>query len=117
MSTIWIMRVFTPFRPVPCSPLAQVLYDISNPGGVPLWQPLEELKKICGVENVLPNTCTLSDSLLGCVYEGTFNGSKVRIRRVRTHSKGDPQRVNEVFSRWHVFPLPDAHGCHRPFAR
>ena len=56
------------------------------------------LRKICGVKNVLPKACTLSDSLLGCVYEGTFNGSKVRIRRVRTHPTGDPQklRVHQV---------------------
>ena len=54
---------------------------------------------------MLPEACTLSDSLLGCVYEGSFNGSKVRIRRVRTHSKGDLREVKEVHIPWHAFPL------------
>ena len=85
-----------PFLPVPRSSPAQILYDIPDPNIVPFQEPLDELRRICGVKNVLPATCTLSDSLLGCVYEGTFNGSKVRIRRVRTHSKGDPQKAKEV---------------------
>ena len=81
---------------VSLSPLAQVLCDISDSTSVPFQEPLDELSRICGIKNVLPKACTLSDSLLGCVYEGTFNGSKVRIRRVRAHSKRDQQRVNEV---------------------
>ena len=84
------------FLLVPHSPLTQALCDISDPGSVPFREPLDELRRICGVKNVLPSTCTISDSLLGCVYEGTFNGSKVRIRRVRTNSKGDPQKAKEV---------------------
>ena len=101
----------------PHSPLVQVLCETSDPSSVPFREPLDELEKICGVKNVLPEACTLSDSLLGCVYEGTFNGSKVRIRRVRTHPKGDPQKVKEVCTPRHVFPLPGAHGPRRRFAR
>ena len=97
--------------PVPHSPLAQVLCEISDSSSVPFREPLDELKRICGISNVLPKACTLSDSLLGCVYEGTFNGSKVRVRRVRTHPKGDPQKVKEVCTPRHVFRLP---GAHRP---
>ena len=101
----------------PALTAGQVLSDLSDLSNVPLWEPLDELKRICGVKNVLPNTCTLPDSLLGCVYEGTFNGSKVRIRRLRTHSKENPQKVKEVRPRWRIFPLPHVHGSHRPFAR
>ena len=97
--------------PIPHSPLAQVLCEISDSSSVPFREPLDELKRICGISNVLPKACTLSDSLLGCVYEGTFNGSKVRVRRVRTHPKGDPQKVKEVCTPRHVFRLP---GAHRP---
>ena len=103
--------------PIPHSPLAQVLCEISDPSSVPFREPLDELKRICGLKNVLPEACKLSDSLLGCVYEGTLNGSKVRIRRVRTHSNGDSQKVKEVCTPWHVFPLPGAHRSHRPFTR
>ena len=106
-----------PFLSVPRSPPAQILCNISDPNSVSFREPLDELRRICGIKNVLPNTCTLSDSLLGCVYEGTFNGSKVRIRRVRTHSKGDPQKAKEVCLRWHNFPLPDAHGLDRSFTK
>ena len=91
--------------PHPALTLVQVLCEISDPSSVPFREPLDELKRICGVRNVLPKACTLSDSLLGCVYEGTFNSSKVRIRRVRTHPKGDPQKVMEVCTPRHVFPL------------
>ena len=103
--------------PVPHSPLAQVLCEISDPSSVPFREPLDELKRICGLKTVLPEACTLSDSLLGCVYEGTFNGSRVRVRRVRTHSKGDPQKVKEVRIPWHDFLLPGAHRSHRRFAK
>ena len=30
------------------------------------------------------------------MYEGTFNGSRVRIRRVKTYPGGDPQKIKEV---------------------
>ena len=60
---------------------------------------------------MLPTSCTLSpDSLLdtspspisGCTYEGTLDGSKVRIKRVRIVPEGDLQKVKEVRPRSHV---------------
>ena len=61
-------------------------------------ESLYELGKICGMKEVLPKSCTLSESLLGCVYEGTFDGSKVRVRRLRMYPGGDPRKVKEVFT-------------------
>lgn len=52
----------------------------------------------------VPKSCTLPESL-GSVYEGTFNGSKVRIRRVRTGPGGDLQKVKEVRTLWPGFPV------------
>ena len=53
---------------------------------------------------MLPKPWTLSESLLGCVYRGTFNGSKVRIRRVKMFSGGDTRKVKEVCT-WCRVPL------------
>ena len=75
---------------------------------IPIFQEtLRELGKICGLKEVLPKSWTLPESLLGCVYKGKFNGSKVRIRRVRMYPGGDPQKVKEVCTRCHVSSSPD----------
>lgn len=78
------------------SVLLQLLAGISDHKILIFQESLQELGRICGVKQVLPKSCALSKSLLGCVYEGTFNGSKVRIRRIRTYPGGDPQKVKEV---------------------
>ena len=75
---------------------------------------LYELKTICGVKEILPKSCTLSGFLpdnsippaSGCAYEGTLDGSKVRIQRVRMCPEGDPQKVKEVRPRRHIFSVP-----------
>ena len=59
-------------------------------------ESLYGLKKLCSANDVLPKSFTLPESLLGCVYEGIFDGSKVRVRRVRPHPRGDPRKVKEV---------------------
>ena len=82
-----------------CPIVPQVLADISDHAGPIFRESLHELGKICGVKEVLPKSCTLSESLIGCVYEGTFNGSKVRVRRVRAYPGGDPQKAKEVRTR------------------
>ena len=61
------------------------------------------------MKEVLPKSCTLSESLLGCVYEGTLDGSKVRVRRLRMHPGGDPRKVKEVCT-WSHISFPSAHG-------
>ena len=93
------MRASTLLFPVPRSPLAQVLCEISDPSSAPFQELLDELKRICGVKNVLPTTCILSDSLPEYTHGGIFDGSKVRIKRVQTHSQGGPQKANEVCPR------------------
>ncbi|KAF9643182.1 hypothetical protein BDM02DRAFT_1694073 [Thelephora ganbajun] len=70
--------------------LDSVLVDVSDPTGPILQECLHELGKICGVKELLPKSCTLSDSLLeigppsasGCVYEGTLDGSKETFHQV-----------------------------------
>ena len=65
---------------------------------------LHELRNICGTKEVLPKSYTLSASLLanslpsvpGCVHEGTFDGWKVRIQRIRAYPKGNPQKLKKV---------------------
>lgn len=62
---------------------------------------------------MLPKSCILSDSLLvvgppsasGCVYEGTFRGSEVQVRRIRFHLGGDSQKVREVRPQHHVLSV------------
>ena len=76
--------------------LAKVLVGVSDRAGPVFQESLQELRKICGVKQILPESCTPPESLLGCVGEGTFNGSRVRIRRVRAYPGGDPQKIKEV---------------------
>ncbi|KAF9789397.1 kinase-like domain-containing protein [Thelephora terrestris] len=77
--------------------LDSVLAGILNHATPAFQESLHELGKLCGTKEVLPKSSILSESLLGCVYEGTFNGSKVRIRRVRIYPGQDPRKVKEVF--------------------
>ena len=51
---------------------------------------------------MLPESCTVPESRLGCVYEGTLDGLKVRIRRVRVCPGGDQQKAKEVRARPYV---------------
>ena len=80
-------------------------------------ESLHRLKEVCGVKEVLPRSCILSEPLLGCVYEGTFKGSKVRVRRIRVYPGADPQKVREVCTRSHVSRASDAHEPYRHFTR
>jgi len=76
---------------------------MSNHASPAFQEYLHELKNICGIKEVLPKSHTLSSSLLviglpsvsGSVYEGTFDGSKVRIRRI-VYPEGDPQEFKMV---------------------
>ena len=63
---------------------------------------------------MLPKSCTLSGSLLECVYEGTFDGSKVRIRRVRTRPSADPRSLMEVRILCCASLFSDTHGSRGP---
>jgi len=82
----------------------QVLVDISDLISHAFQEFLHELGKICGAREMLPKSCTLSNSLLkidppttsGHVREGTLDGSKVFIKRSRINPKEDLQKVKEV---------------------
>ena len=105
LSNIWIVQVpKLPFSSS-CLTLVQVLIDISDRTSVLFRRSLQELRNICSIKEALPKSCILRESLLGCVYEGTFDGTKVRIRRVKMCPRGDPQRVKKVCTRRHVSPV------------
>ncbi|KAF9644929.1 hypothetical protein BDM02DRAFT_823150 [Thelephora ganbajun] len=85
--------------------LDSVLVGIPDPTGSIFQECLHELGKICRVREILPKSCTVSDSLLeiglpstsGYAYDGALDGSKVRIQRVRSYPEGDPQEVKQTF--------------------
>ena len=72
---------------------------------------LRELKTICGTGGMLPTSYTLLSHLLnigsepfasggyGDVYEGTHNGSRVCIKRVRSYTSEDPKKAARVCHR------------------
>ena len=73
--------------------------SISNHASPASQEYLHELRNICGINEILPKSYTISSSLLavglpsvsGSVHEGTFDGSRVRIQRVKMYPEGDPQ--------------------------
>ena len=105
LSNTWIAQVPEPPSPLSCLTLAQVLIEISDRTSILFRRSLQELRNICGVKEALPKSCALQESLLGCVYEGTFDGTKVRVRRVKTYPGGDPRKVKEVCTLCHVSPV------------
>ena len=73
--------------------------SISNHAGPTFQEYLHELRNICGANEVLPKSYTISSplpaiglpSVSGCVREGTFDGLKVRIQCVKMYPEGDPR--------------------------
>ena len=69
---------------------------------------LRELKTVCGTGGILPTSYTLLSHLLdigpepftsggfGDVYQGTHNGSRVCIKRVRSYTSDDPKSAARV---------------------
>ena len=77
---------------------------ISNHASPAFQEYLHELKNICGIEEILPKSHTLSSSLppvSGRVHEGN---SKIRIQRVRMHPNRDPQMFKTVCF-YDAFPM------------
>lgn len=86
---------------------AQVLRDL-DPSGLASRKCLRELRSICGARMILPASYTLSSHLLHIsddpfvsggfsdVYEGSLNGSKVCIKRIRVYTKYDPKTFTKV---------------------
>jgi len=93
---------------------SQTLADTSDPASNAFRKTLHELGRICGTQEILPKSCTLSGSLLntglslasGYAYEGTLDGSKVWVKRVWAYSNEDPQKVKKVcYIRHRSFPI------------
>ena len=113
LSNIWIAQVLKlPFSSSRLT-LAQVLIDIPDRTSILFRRSLQELRNICDFKKALPKSCTLQETLLGCVYEGTFNGTKVRIRRVKMYPGGDPQKTKEVCTMCQVSLCLGTHESHR----
>ena len=109
----WMAQVLKRSFFLSCLTLVQVLIGIFDRTSILFRRSLQELGNICGVKEALPKSYTLQESLLGCVYEGTFDGAKVRIRRVKMYPGGDPQKVKEVCTRCHVPLFSETHEFHR----
>ena len=96
-------RISSPYSPLKS---AQAL-DCLDPPTAASQKCLHELRTICGARGILPASYTLSSNHLsvspdpfaaggyGDVHEGTLDGSKVCIKRVRAYQEG-PQRATKV---------------------
>ncbi|KAF9642512.1 kinase-like protein [Thelephora ganbajun] len=82
--------------------------DLSSPAS---RKCLRELRSICGTRGILPTSYTISPHLLsispnlfacgsfGDVYQGTLNGSRVCIKRVRVHTEDTSEGAFKIFRR------------------
>jgi len=90
---------------------------------------LHELREICGNWKILPKSCVFPGSppnIVGwpiasrgpCdVYEGTFDDSKVCVRRLRIYSNGEPDTAKSVcYRRRHLLTFT-SNETHRPSSR
>ena len=94
---------------------AQAL-DCLDPSTAASRKILRELRTICGVRGMLPTSYTLSSDLLnispdpfaagvyGDVYEGSLDGSRVCIKRVKAYVQDGPQKAARVRYRRRRFP-------------
>ena len=97
--------------------LPQVL-GLLDPASSTSRKCLRELRSTCGTRMILPTSYTVSHSLLsinrqpaasggsGDIYEGTLNGSRVCVKRVRVYSKYGPGKATKVRHRFNHFSLP-----------
>ena len=87
--------------------LSQALGDLDPSSPTPRTC-LRELRNICGTRAILPTSYPISPDLLttgpnpfasgsyGDVYEGTLDGSRVCIKRVRVYAQDGPQKTTKV---------------------
>ena len=99
-------RVIPPRPPLK---LAQAL-DVLESSSAAFRKCLRELRNICGIKGILPASYTLPSRLLninpdpfatggyGDVHEGTLDGSRVCIKRVRMYTRDGPRRATKVRS-------------------
>ena len=94
---------------------AQAL-DCLDPSGPAFRKCLRELRSICGVGGILPTSYILPPHHLnvgsepfgfgewGDEYEGTLDGSRVCVQRIRVYPREDPQKAAGVRYRHRRFP-------------
>lgn len=104
-----------------CLKSAQIL-DTLVPASSASWECLRVLRWICGSRGILPESYTLPDTHLitsshpvasgavADIYEGTLNGRKVCVKRIRVYSKGDQRGVQKVRHQFLSFPPPFSRG-------
>jgi hypothetical protein len=85
----------------------QVLDDL-DPSGPAFRKCLRELRSVCGDRAILPTSYVRSSHLLGIgpdpfasggygdVYEGSLDGSRVCIKRVRVYTRDSPEKAIKV---------------------
>ena len=105
-------RISSPYSPLKS---AQAL-DCLDPSTAASRKCLRELRTTCGARGMLPTSYTLSSDLLnispepfaaggyGDVYEGTLDGSRVCIKRVKAYVQDGPQKAARVRYRRRRFP-------------
>ena len=103
--------------------------NVLKPSGVASRKCLHELRSLCGMIRILPTSYTLSSHLLDIhpqpfaiggfadVYDGTFNGSRVCIKRVRVYLQDDSEKALKVRSRLCCFPHPHRSWKSQDFCR
>ena len=89
--------------------------DNLDPSDSAFRKCLRELRHVCGTRAILPTLFLLSSQGLtvghqpvsptssGDVYEGSFNGKNVCVKRVRIYSKDDSKKATKVHCRRHHF--------------
>ncbi|KAF9644320.1 kinase-like protein, partial [Thelephora ganbajun] len=82
---------------------------VLDPSSPAFRKCLHKLRSICGTSAILPTSYTISSDLLdvsqdpfasggyGDVYQGTLEGEKVCIKRVRVYTQDGPQKSNKAF--------------------
>ena len=94
---------------LPRSPLtpAKTLGDLDHSSPA-FRRCLSQLRRVCGASGKLPTSCTLSSDHIhigpspfasgayGDVYEGTLDGLKVCVKRVRVYTGDDPEKIVKV---------------------
>ena len=86
-----------------------------DPSGPASRKCMRELRSVCSANGILPTSCTLVSRLLdirpepsasggyGEVYEGTLDGSRVCIKRVKAYTNDPPEKALKVRCFCHRF--------------
>jgi hypothetical protein len=126
--TIWTRYAAVLLCPTYHSVSAQSL-DRLEPSSSAFRKCLRELKNLCGTRGIIPTSCTPLSQLLdispkpfasggyGDVFEGTLNGSKICVKRVRVYSRDPPEKAMNVSYCVVSFLFRRRSRSHRPSAK